>query len=702
MSRNIYVLIMCLLSVYAIASAKILIIAETDYHDDPEGYNHLQQYIDDLEAEGETVDLYEHTHPGSGNTQDQCLPLYIRMVNWYMNSLGGDVVEGAVLVGNIPEPLMTYYAAGQQREDKPIDYYYMDLADSRTTPPSRYPNDGRNVWPFPTNVGGSIIDNFDKEHYAGDNIPEIWVSRVYARTILHYRDEGGDWGSHVFLTENEIIHQYFDRVHDWMTGRADVPDFGFAMGHIFGAAYDGPNPANAIANLRRYLDLERLDLRMVNYFAYPDNNPFMWQSQLQAGPYGNINKGAFAGEQYDPPDGEESYRDCRNPEYENDTRGYKWAGLKEHGQFEGNHFIDISGGNGEFNAICNVPTWQKVTTGGYNGSYYEVYNRDKWFTYPYLDKPNYAGINSVEWRFDVPATSRYEIYIYYTVSSSNSSNSWINILHGFDSSNKLDAFGIDQSAGTNGWNKIGRTYYLSANDVLRIQLAASGTETSNDRVIADAVKIVDIDATPPREWTIDNEDPEPAFHCASWWHRFFYSMRDDGGPSKTRFFITNTCSHNDYIVTDKVGLLYAMCDNGLISMGTSTWNTNSNRNEPFMTVLSQGKSFGEAYLEEVKEYNNFAHDKVFSLLGVGTLREKAYKPYVDYLSNHVFNENINTKCDYWVANIAILRNMNVLGSSPQTGDPELNLAAGNQIRIFPEFHAEYGCEMHLKIDASLQ
>lgn len=85
----------------------------------------------------------------------------------------------------------------------------------------------------------------------------------------------------------------------------------------------------AISVLKEYMPINNLKMASVHTFVRSLANPFNWQSQLQAGPYGNSNSGAFR----DKPYGGEHDTDNTLQEFEGfkgDTRGHEWGCLFEH------------------------------------------------------------------------------------------------------------------------------------------------------------------------------------------------------------------------------------------------------------------------------------------------------------------------------------------------------------------------------------
>jgi len=726
----------------AITFARVLFIVESAYYNDSLGNIKLNRYAQEVRTiDGKQVEVIEFTHPGTGTTRELCKPVWDILIREYVENLA-DTVEGAVLIGNVPEPMFLSVIIKDIKNpydtsitirihggvELPVDYYYMDLKDSRFGADTLWKSD-LDVWNYPITRSWRVPSpplwqwersiSYDSLNdlqqfqtlpdtfysfegwglewgYKGDNNPEIWVSRIYSKSILHYpRDTGfAVWDTGGFFEENEIISMYLDKVHDWMTGRAPVPASAIGMGHI----QHYYTNAEALENLKCYIGFDSLDVIFRRYFIHPESNTPNWQSQLQAGPYGNINAGAFMGMKNDISNAiDNRYQDKF---YSWDTRGFMWAGVVEHGHREGHTFNAAAciSRNGNFDAKNNIPLWTKFQTGGYNGSYYASWNRQKYLR----DGECFEAFWYCD--LDTADTGWYSFQIYYVPELANCDSSFLNII-------------IDNSIIKDGWLNQ-RIAYDSINDNwqtrfdslvissshfhsnmshrIYIHFAAHflSRDTVNDRAIADAIKIVNLKTG--KTFLVDNEDTN--FYYSNYNNRHLYSMPDDGGPSKTKFFIHNVCDLNLYTLTDRVGLLYAMCHGGLISFGTTLTNYGSTDNKPLLRIVQNGGCFGDGLLEMAKSARfKLAGDPRFSLLGAGTLKAYPYKPYIDYDTLLITNKDLTKIETYWVKDkVEIKDSVNILNGAA------LNIVAGNWIVIRPEFHAEKGSEMHLKIDRKLK
>lgn len=728
MFKNILIYILLII---VISQARVLIIVESSYYNDPEGNWRISRYAHAVDSiDGKNVKIIEFTHPGSGTTREQCKPVWDTIMAEYVVN-PSDTVEGAVFIGNIPEPMFITpdikiknpVDTSICKKDSikihgginfPNDYYYMDLKNNATG--SLWGSD-LDIWTYPIVFNPDSIlytmlndscDEVDYDtlyffdagtwgpfKYKGDNIAEIWVSRIYAKPLLHYpRDTGfAVWDTGGFFEENEIISNYLDRVHDWMTGQSEVPERTMAMGHIQGY-YDN---ISALNRLKYSIGFDTLDVEQRSYFIYPDNNGPNWQSQLQAGPYGNVNAGAFMGIRNNTVnETDNTYPDKFAPW---DTRGFTWAGIIEHGHREGHTFNRTSclsrGGN--FDAVNNIPLWTKVETGGFNGgSYYISHNRDKYDV-------NYRHDFIAYWYHDIDTadTGWYSFQIWYAPDAANDSSGYLNIV-------------VDDKYITGGWLNQQNNYGSSSDnwqvrfDSMQISLSNfhrnmehriyvfltshyRSSDTLNDLAIADAIRFVNLSSNDTL--LVDNESP--GFYCSNWNNRHFYLMPDDGGPSKAKFFVHNVCELNLFTY-ERVGLLYAMGHNGLISFGTVMTNYGGMDNKPLLLTVQNGGTFGEGLITMANKNKLYGNPR-FSLLGAGTLKSNPGKPYIDTMYLNISNNDITKEEIYWVGDSAkIEENVTV-----QSGG-SLSIIAGDGIHILPEFHAKYGSDLHFKIDSKLK
>jgi len=255
------------------------------------------------------------------------------------------------------------------------------------------------------------------------------------------------------------------------------------------------------------------------------------------------------------------------------------------------------------------------------------------------------------------------------------------------------------------WHVIDDTVSIGSNSVVTVELSANYTSTDiiNDASIADAVKFVNLNV-PGDSIVIDNSDP--GFVRLDSLNRSFYSFRDEGGPSKTPFYLLQACHINYYTADDCLGLLYAMGHDGLMSVGSSNGNSGFFESKfeynYFLEALKQGGNFGDAFLYMANNYSSgiIDNDK-FILFGAGTLKAQAYRPYSDCMFLLINNADITTMESHFVEQNVTINGMTGSSTTVHSGGG-LSITAGDDIVILPEFHAEYGSEMHLKIDSSLK
>ncbi len=524
---------------------------------------------------------------------------------------------------------------------------------------------------------------------------EIWVSRIYAKTLNYLRKTAGVWGDSCYLDNHEIISRYLDRVHERMTMRAKVPPRAFAMGHP-SSFWQFKTPQGALENLIKAIPFDSLNPVCNNYFidtdtASPENTPSNWQSQLQAGPLGNANMGAFKGVRFD------SMTNAQTnlyPLYEDVCKGYEWAGVFEHSGATGHlfNFHSHIGFHGPFGNRTNVPLWTRIDTGfgGFRVSYYICHNRDKDDT---------TGWNNIAmWTTDtISETGIYELDMWFFKDSLNNSKNSVNVcLNGkiICKTKKVNMRGQDDGQ----WWSIHDSILINDTGVITVELTANyrSKDTVQDRAIADAVRLVHKSS---REMLIiDNNDP--GFILVDSLYRSYYSMLDDGGPSKVPFYVQQTCHANTYTVDDNLGLLYAMGHNGLMSIGSSNPNSGWEEYKWFLGAVGRGLSFGEAYLYMVNNHGGTNGGDKFILCGAGTLKAKPFRDYVDTLALDINNHTFTSDTLFVERTVDI---NSVSGSTTTIGDNvSLSITAGEDIIILPEFIAERGCEMKLSIDPTLK
>ncbi|UCC11381.1 MAG: T9SS type A sorting domain-containing protein [candidate division WOR-3 bacterium] len=135
----------------------------------------LSVYISDLISEGYTVRV---------DTVRGATAFDVR--NHFIMLSGSNLV-GAVLIGNVP---FAWYEEddGQEREEFPIDLYFMDL---------------NGIW-VDADTNGLY------EYHTGDRAPEIWVGRIYASSMT--------WGNEIALVNN-----YLSKIHKYRNGGYTIP-----------------------------------------------------------------------------------------------------------------------------------------------------------------------------------------------------------------------------------------------------------------------------------------------------------------------------------------------------------------------------------------------------------------------------------------------------------------------------------------------
>jgi hypothetical protein len=403
----------------ALALQKILVVAEQTAYNATSG--NLTQYVNDIIQ-------YDHKKAelivwqvGTGNNWGQCQPLWDTLEQRYFACLSsGDVLEGAVLVGNIPVPLIFDGTTYQE-----LDQVYMDIVDQSSGQLRPY---SPLTSPFRTDYGGYFDGTYGTipSGPAGDGIYDIWVSRINASYL-----NGGIRQGANFYDEYTVYNNYLQRVHARMTSPATVPSRGFVMG--------GPQDRDPVSSvLTQYMD--SLKLPWLTQFTGGDNSPFNWMSQLLAGPRGCITYGAFDGTLFP---GGRSSRYCKYthlPVYIpgassthdttlslSDSLGWEWAGLYGHSCPAYTDFFSngndgyLNNGRFSFGTLgpyFGSPNYQ--TTGDYN-------NEHLWYKDSTINPDPYNNTlqwkqKKAQWRWKVshqPAGTNYNVYVYYVADPSN-------------------------------------------------------------------------------------------------------------------------------------------------------------------------------------------------------------------------------------------------------------------------------------------
>lgn len=235
--------------------------------------------------------------------------------------------------------------------------------------------------------------------------------------------------------------------------------------------------------------------------------------------------------------------------------------------------------------------------------------------------------------------------------------------------------------------------YLKYGDTMHIVMNAchNSNDTINDTAVADAMKLVH-DSLPGVEIIID--DSSSGFYTNQDETRSYYSMQDDGGQSKTPFYLLQACHINPFNYPNCLGLLYAMGHNGLISMGTTTANWMNWYNEIFIAELKKGNNFGKAFLKQAQwKFPGRYDDGNYALLGSGTLKSRAYNPYYDYETLNLFNTDIENYNLIYVKNgVSIHDNVTV------QNEGSLKIVSGEDIVITPKFLVDYGNKFEAYVD----
>jgi hypothetical protein len=304
----------------------------------------------------------------------------------------------------------------------------------------------------------------------------------------------------------------------------------------------------------------------------------------------------------------------------------------------------------------------------------------------------------------------YHVYLYYQPKATQNIKSYINIAINGEKKKKcereiyqnisypsVDGDFWQEISGKRDEQGVWHRYpiELKYDDVLDISLDAGilMDQTENDTIIADAIWLQSVGTGVNKILTCE----KPWFFTPEEMNRTYLGMVEDGGPAKTLFYLLQACSISDFVKPNNLGNLYAMGNNGLISFGTSTSNYTDSKFEPYIGKIRMNKCFGEAAKEHIQEHfpkNNYK--LIFSLLGAGTLKPKAYIPYKDYNNLSLSNTTITDPYeDLSVAQDVSFTNVTL------PADKTLKILSGRDIIINPYFLADYGSKLDLSVDPNL-
>jgi hypothetical protein len=617
--------------------------------------------------------------PQEGSSVFMCTPLWQRLQDEYFEALNsGDVLEGAVLIGNVPVPI----TADLEEDYLPFDYAYMDIVDTRSGVPVRY-----GASPFIANVGGYYSPLSYGAITPGDQQFDIWVSRINASYLDGLRQGNMNYD------EYNIYRMYLNRMNARMTQPATVPSRGFAVG--------GPENLSGLDGVLG--TMRNLGLPWFVEFtgAGGNNSPFNWASQLLAGPYGTITYGAFNGTVFP---NERNARACRFTQLQaylngatttsavtttNDSLGWDWAGLYNHSCpthtnfYEGYGAFALNGTFGAFNLGPFFGTNYRRTDGGWKGGYHCYFDDPA--------NPNPGNWNSgtkakmVQFRWPITSTRTYNVYIYYTANPGNDTHVYATLqlspITGGVPSGYSSSFNavIDQTrhvAGEGNWELAFQNVSLAQGQMAIVQLDFNHDEINVVNRIADAVRFRSIE-TPTPAVDVDVDDMEPVSYASTpdavFSTKGFFtndavnrnyeelgSEPGGGGLIKPQFYLTCACNLGKFTVAKNNANLYALGHNGLICMSAATSDWSYNDKTPYVAALSEGLDFGEAYLR--KQNASFWSGWTYLievLLGAGTLYAH---PYVEFGSVIEESKTITTATTRTTNSPVLIRDVTVNGA----------------------------------------
>jgi len=706
------ILLLIALSAYA----KILVVVEQNYYATATGKSKIDRYRNEIKSEdGSTTQLIQWTNR-TGSVRDQCYPLWQSIRNAYAADRS---IEGAVLVGDVPVAKMALIAAYDSAINDtvlgfyPIDYYYMDIWD--TIQNARYSSD-TSIWWYSPRLQSFVAQYGNVRRDVGDKKYDIWVSRIIAKNIANLKNPSGQ-----IMSSYDILNAYFDRVHDRMYLAARVPSRSFSMGGITEWGVTDPDVG---------IRLDSLGLPFHAKITHPQNNPSNWISQVQAGPRGNANGGAFDGV-HNPIERnfiDNKYASMMNSatgqiKYDLDTLGYEWAGFYEHGcepaaRFNYTHFAD---GDHKYefapnNTLFSLTPSRMISnrfrkSGGYLGGFYYIVNVDS-----FPRRIGWAG-KVATWKAPVSISGTYNAQIYYLSAPTN-----IDSLDLVCSLTPKNNFGTPKVIGV---CKVYQRAHVTPDNadpnfenVFTIDIPSSDVATydsvrfdaisyrQGDQII-DAIRLKGIPGTSTQNTEIVSTTQSPSFQFNDWRDRGLLDMHHEDSVSHSRyskvpFFVMNSCHISDYIyahsssdgevASDRCfGLVLAMIPNGLASIGSVTNNYQSNTYESLLSGLQKGQNLGKAYLEYVNA-NGGGYVSAESsppelvLFGAGNLDAGAY---IDCGALVTRNQTVTGVKNYTYNSPLHVDNMKVTGTGSSA------ITAPTKIRIVPESSFQYGSRVQI-------
>ena len=684
-------------------------------------------------------------HVCTGNNYTQCKPLWDTLQQRYLSALNdGDVLEGAVLIGNIPVPQQA-----PQTGYLPLDEVYMDIVDIYTGEPYNIP-------PFAVDANGYFTKYYGKSGYpTGDQQYDIWISRINAQYL-----SGGIRQGPYFNDERQIYLNYLDKVHNRMTAPANVPSRGFAMGppeDLGCSLHDG---------LGKYF--LPLNLPWLSEFTGGHNSSYNWMSQLLAGPRGCINYGAFNGTLFPS---ERNKRYCiydslqtvylpgnSNPTSVyldlSDSLGWEWAGVFGHSTPERTDFYsapDLCDArfNGRFSFGTLGPLWgtNYRRSGGYNGTYFYYQDYDT-NPNPYNRTLGWKE-KRAQWRWWVKATKHYYAYVYYQDNPNNCNNvSYYLYPHmgttpfpaTIDQRTHNNRLSNDPLSPDYNWERIiitnPDTGIALTQGSLAIFVIGADNGLSGD-IIADAVRFKSADSTvdsivddaEPSSYYDVSDRPDTIFYTKGFYTddevmRGYEDMGEEpggGGNSKPQFYFMDACGINNFICTHtdaghdpnpqntiakNLGTLYALGHNGLVCMGAADEDLPGIDRSYFTKAINNGMDFGEAFLtfqntRFVVGDSNKIITNFYILLGAGSLLAQPYIQFGSSIEEYktiTWCDTVDYNTPVFIDNVTVNGQGTYVITSWHHSSSPFGTHAEIVIRPETDFAPTTGHEVHLMVN----